>query len=589
MKKKLSTLLKNPRIIILIVAIVLAVWGISPHPFNTGAAIQSVVKNSAAFDAGMETPASGTAPTALERITAVDNTPIHNALDFYNATRDLKPNQTVYIQTNKKEYLLTVRPQYNITVLPELINVTVPKNVTVNETINGSTVLINKTINTTVTENKTIETYVGPESLGILVEDAAKTNIRYGLDLEGGTRVLLQPETPLPLDQMEIVRSSMEQRLNVYGLSNVVPTIVYNRPQALGGTPMYISVEIAGANVQQVRDLLAKQGKFEAKIGNVTVFSGGTDVKYVCRSPECSGLDPKNPPQLGANGQWQAGFWFTITISPEAAKRQAEITRGLSVVTTDSSGNAVPSDQQYLNETIDLFLDNQKIDSLYISRGLQGNPVTQIQISGTGTGTNRDQAIQAALDQMKKLQTVLITGSLPVKMNIVRAENVSPILGHEFAQNAFKVGLIAIFVVILVVVFLYRNIKLSIPMSITMLSEVLLLFGLAAFLKWDLDLSAIAGIIIAVGTGVDDQIVIADEVLHGTGSVEAISFGERIKRAFFIVMTSYLSTVVAMLPLLFAGAGLLKGFALTTIAGVSFGVFITRQAFAAMVEYLLKD
>jgi len=39
---------------------------------------------------------------------------------------------------------------------------------------------------------------------------------------------------------------------------------------------------------------------------------------------------------------------------------------------------------------------------------------------------------------------------------------------------------------------------------------------------------------------------------------------------------------------MFAGAGLIKGFALTTIAGVTIGVFITRPAFAAMIEKLLK-
>ncbi len=85
----------------------------------------------------------------------------------------------------------------------------------------------------------------------------------------------------------------------------------------------------------------------------------------------------------------------------------------------------------------------------------------------------------------------------------------------------------------------------------------------------------------------DDQIIITDEVVSGKRKKR--SWRERIKRAFFIVMNTYFTTVVAMLPLLFAGAGLLKGFALTTIAGVTFGVFITRQAFAAMVEYLLAE
>ena len=63
---------------------------------------------------------------------------------------------------------------------------------------------------------------------------------------------------------------------------------------------------------------------------------------------------------------------------------------------------------------------------------------------------------------------------------------------------------------------------------------------------------------------------------------------DRLKKAFFIIFAAYATTVVAMLPLWFAGAGLLKGFALTTIAGVTIGVFITRPAFAAVVEVLLK-
>ena len=61
------------------------------------------------------------------------------------------------------------------------------------------------------------------------------------------------------------------------------------------------------------------------------------------------------------------------------------------------------------------------------------------------------------------------------------------------------------------------------------------------------------------------------------------------KKAFFIIFVAYFGTVVAMLPLWNAGAGLVRGFALTTIIGVTIGVFITRPAFASMIEKLLKD
>ena len=43
-----------------------------------------------------------------------------------------------------------------------------------------------------------------------------------------------------------------------------------------------------------------------------------------------------------------------------------------------------------------------------------------------------------------------------------------------------------------------------------------------------------------------------------------------------------------MLPLLRAGAGLLTGFAITTILGVSIGVFITRPAYSAVIRTILE-
>ena len=53
-------------------------------------------------------------------------------------------------------------------------------------------------------------------------------------------------------------------------------------------------------------------------------------------------------------------------------------------------------------------------------------------------------------------------------------------------------------------------------------------------------------------------------------------------------MLTYATVVVAMIPLIFAGAGLLKGFAITTIIGVTIGVFITRPAYSDFVEVMMK-
>ena len=241
----------------------------------------------------------------------------------------------------------------------------------------------------------------------------------------------------------------------------------------------------------------------------------------------------------------------------------------------------------YLSDKIEFYLDDKKVDELNIGADLKGQAVTQIAISGSGAGANNQEAIFNSLESMKRLQTILITGSLPVKLNIVKTDAISPVLGEEFVKNAILMSLLAIFSVAIVVGIRYRRLIIAVPILITMLSEVIILLGVAAFIGWNIDLAAIAGILVAIGTGVDDQIVITDETLKGE-TANVYNWKEKVRRAFVIIMLAYATVVVAMIPLIFAGAGLLKGFAITTIIGVTIGVFITRPAYSAFVEIMLK-
>ncbi len=592
--RKLKRLFKNMRIIILLIALVFAVVAIHPNFGAKGVAIRSVMHNSSAQIAGIRSPKPTDQPVYREVIYDINGHAINNVDDYSQAISGLVPNQTLIIKTRsnyyyegdkrrfsffKKEHLyrLVVKPKYNITVLNETYNITVPKIISENITANGTNKTVNRTINITKTVHKIKKTVVGAEDIGLRVYNAPTTNIRKGLDLQGGTRALLQPETANASDSdLDIIIANLKKRLNVYGLSDIVVRKVTD----MSGN-RFILVEIAGATEEEVKELISKQGKFEAKIGNKTVFKGGQDIKYVCRSPECSyAVNPRKPCQLGQDGNYHCSFVFSITLSPEAAQRQADATKNLKVIEENGF--------KHLSKKIDFYLDDQLVDSLNIAADLKGKAVQDISITGPGSGKTMQEAMQNSAKNMKNLQTILITGSLPVKLDIVKIDSVSPFLGEEFINNAIFVGLLAIFAVIAVIYIRYRNFAVTFPVAITMISEVVLLLGLAALTGWNLDLAAIAGIIIAVGTGVDDQVVIADEFSKKDKDI-VLNWKEKIKRAFFIIMASYATTVVAMIPLWTAGAGLLKGFALTTIFGVSFGVFITRPAFAAIVETFMKE
>jgi preprotein translocase subunit SecD len=574
MNRTAKKIFTNARVIVLLVFLVLAIVAIRPNPYNNGVAIRTVLSNSSANLAGIESPKPNMPPMSRETITSINNKIINNMEDYSNAIENLEIGASMQVRTNKNVYRLIVKEKTETIKLNGTEWKTIQETIEINETINNTTITKNKTTTKRIEVPLTKTISFGAEDLGLRVYDAPKTNIRKGLDLQGGTRVLLQPEGKVNKDDIENIISVMKERLNVYGLSD----LIIREAGDLSGNK-YILVEIAGATEEEVRNLLANQGKFEAKIGNGTTFKGGNDITYVCRSADCAGIDPLQG--CGQSGdQWFCRFRFSISLSPESAQRQADLTRDLPVVTEEKN--------QYLSKSLTLFLDDTQVDELRIGAELKGKAETNIQISGSGVGVSQQEAAVNALQNMKKLQTVLITGSLPFKLNIVKTDTISPLLGEEFVKNALFIGLLAILTVSVIVFIVYKKWQVSVPIVIASLSEVIILLGVAALIGWNLDLAAIAGIIIAVGTGVDHKIIITDETLRGEVR-KIFNWKERIKGAFFIIMGAYLTTIFAMVPLIFAGAGLLKGFAIITIIGVSIGVFITRPAYANVVEILLKE
>ncbi|MBU0761253.1 MAG: MMPL family transporter [Nanoarchaeota archaeon] len=420
---------------------------------------------------------------------------------------------------------------------------------------------LEKRIDITTKDNEF--TILTNETLEITVGDVPRTRIQTGLDLRGGSRALVQPDVAVTESELQDLVAISRNRFNVYGLSDVnikgITDLAGNR---------FMLVEVAGATPADLEQLIGQQGKFEAKVGNVTVFEGGNkDISDVCRNDAtCAGLREC----FQVEGGYACNFAFAVYLKEEAAQKHADVTRNLSL---DETG-------QHLSEKLYLFVDDKEVDSLSISSNLRGQVTTQISIQGSGSGPTREDAIADAKDSMNRLQTVLLTGSLPYKLEIVKLDTISPSLGKNFIYSIFTAVIAAILVVSLVVLVRYRKIKISLALLLTSFSELVIILGVAAIIRWNLDLPSIAGILATIGTGVDQQIIILDEA----GRSKSLSIKERIKRASTIILSAYLTLLAAMIPLYWASAGLFKGFALTTIIGVTAGVLITRPAFAEIVR-----
>jgi len=366
--------------------------------------------------------------------------------------------------------------------------------------------------------------------------------IPQGLDLKGGAIIQIQLEKPVDSATMNTITSVLDKRLNIFGVKDV-------KVRASGN--QNVIIEIAGAKPEEVARIIGSPGKFEAKIDNKTVLTGADIVSV--QSPIIQG------------NQWQVPF----RISTNGAKRFAEAAKGKA------------------GDKVDMYLDDRLITSPEISPDVAaGKPVTDVAITG-GESTK-----EAAQLKAKEVETLLKSGSLPVKVKIVGVSSVSAELGEEFIKGAMIAGLLAIIAIILILVIRYRSPLLVLPIFFTTLAELILILGVAAIIRWNIDLAAIAGILAAIGTGVDDQIIITDEVL-GSGKVKRRRRRFRIREAFFIIFASAGTLIAAMLPLAYVGfargatgIGMLSGFAFTTVLGVLIGVFITRPVYVKFMEYV---
>ena len=422
----------------------------------------------------------------------------------------------------------------------------------------------------TVIQTKTSEIILfSNKSLGITVSEIPLTNIKTGLDISGGARALIQAqEIELSSKDSEELARIVENRLNVYGIEDIKVSSISD----LSGS-YFVKIEIAGATPSDLRELISQQGKFEAKIGNETVFVGGEkDVTSVSRAGQDVLIETPQP----IEGGYFSNFRFTIYLSQDAAKKHAEITGKLDVNRTTTGS--------YLSKRLDLFLDDKLVDSLLIGEGLKGIVTTQISISGSATGETADEALENAKIEMNRLQTVLITGSLPYKVEILKLDIISPSLGKDFVNSIFLAGAAALLAVTLIILFRYRKIKFSIALLITVISELVIILGIASLIKWNLDLPSIAGILVTIGTGIDQQIIILDEAKE-----KFLNITQRMKRAFAIILGAYFTALVALIPLYWAAAGFFRGFAFTAMIGITAGILITRPAFSEMVKKIESE
>jgi preprotein translocase subunit SecD len=353
------------------------------------------------------------------------------------------------------------------------------------------------------------------------------------------------------------VKRILESKINSLGTRDAR----INTLTGLDGVTRYIRIELAGVSMSEAQQVVGKQGKFEIRV----VTTGNQSEHVVFGNSITSVGNPTQEPP--GSGKW--GVSFTMSEDGAKALQAAAIQYG------------AVSDPD--NHELQMLLDGKVIYSAPLSKELAGNLQTEVVrqlFASTGTGTTGQQAAQ-------NLEIHLRNGALPVDVTVAGSGSVSATLGEHFKLMCILAGLLALLTVGLVVYYRYREPAIVLPMVCINASEIIILLGISVF-TIQLDLATIAGLIAVLGTGIDQLIIITDEILHEGKVPSPNVYQKRLSRALTIIVASAATVVIAMLPLALMDLSSLRGFAIITILGVLIGVTITRPAYGRIIMAILS-
>ncbi len=377
--------------------------------------------------------------------------------------------------------------------------------------------------------------------IGVIVAVFAGTigwlagSIRQGLDLQGGTHIVMQAEdteqnkvTPEAVNQ---VINIMQKRINEMGLTE--PII-----QREGGNR--IIIELPGEkDPQKAIETIGKTAVLEFKNEEGVVCLTGEDLK-----------DARE--QMGQNQSPVVALQFTDAGGDKfAALTSANIGRHIGI---------------------------------YLDGELLTNPVVNDAITGGSAVITG----QRTLDEAKDLAILLRSGALPVKVSVMEVRTVGPSLGQDSKDKSVTAFTIGLSLVVLFMLGMYR--MAGFVADIALLVYVLILLGILSALQATLTLPSIAGVILSIGMAVDANILIFERFKEeiASGKILRLAVQAGFKRAFTTIFDANMTVIITSAILFFLGSGTVKGFAFTLGLGVAVSMFTAITVSRTLLMLLIN-
>ncbi|MBQ7705244.1 MAG: protein translocase subunit SecD [Selenomonadaceae bacterium] len=357
-------------------------------------------------------------------------------------------------------------------------------------------------------------------------------SIRQGLDLQGGTHVVLEAEdtdiAKVDDDAMQRVVSIMEKRVNELGLTEPIVQREGERR---------VIIELAGIKDPDAAiQTIGKTAMLEFKDEDGNTLLTGTDLKDA----------------QAAMNQQNNQCVVNLEFSDEGAKKFADATLA------------------NVGRQIAILLDGEVLTDPVVREPILGG---RAEISG-----------QRNLEEAQRLAVLLRSGALPVKVNIIETRTVGPSLGQDSKDKSVFAFVVGIAAVLLFMLLFYRACGFIADFSL--MAYTLLLLAILKALDATLTLPGVAGIILSIGMAVDANVLIFEHFKEEfrLGKSIRLAMDNGFKRAFTTILDSNTTTIIAAFVLFMFGTGNIRGFAIT----LGLGVLLSMFTAITLTQYMLK-
>ncbi len=192
------------------------------------------------------------------------------------------------------------------------------------------------------------------------------------------------------------------------------------------------------------------------------------------------------------------------------------------------------------------------------------------------------------VQQTQDLALLLRAGALPAPLKILEERTVGPGLGRDSIEAGKLASVLGLVFVIIFMVLVYGLFGLM--ADVALFFNIALILALLSILQATLTLPGIAGIVLTMGMAVDANVLIferiREEIRAGRTPFSAIDAGY--KRALTTIIDSNLTTLIASVLLFAFGSGPIKGFAVTLSLGIVTSMFTAIMLTRMLVVLWLR-